>query len=166
MNGNGAIGRKYVEAISARDLETAAAMWKPGGIDNLVGIAQLRAPDEVVAYFEDFYRAIPNLRGEVVSVTADDDRAVVLWRMSGTFNGVGSVIGVAPNGKPFELLGVDYLQIQDGKIVSNTSISNAMDFARQIALLPAQGSVAERIAFSLVNSVAPILRTVRARRTK
>jgi hypothetical protein len=62
--------------------------------------------------------------------------------------------------------GTDVLVIRDNMIVSNTAITNGLEFARQLAIMPRQGSPAERVIFGFVNSIAPLAKAVRARTTK
>lgn len=160
-----AIGRNYVLALADQNWDAAASLWAPDGVDDLVGVAELHGPEEVIEYFKAFAAAVPDLVADIMSVTAQDDRAVVHWRMRGTFNGTGTLLGLAPNGRTFDMLGTDVLTIRDGKIVHNAAITNGLEFARQLAIMPPSGSLTERVLFGLVNSVAPIARTVRARKT-
>jgi steroid delta-isomerase-like uncharacterized protein len=166
VNQVAAIGRDYVELLGQKQLQRALALWEPGSIDHLVGIGDLRAPDEVAPLFEDMYAAVPDLHLEIQSVTAQDDRAVVLWRVSGTFDGTGTYLGVRPNGTTFDVEGVDILTITDGRIVYNTSIMNGLDFARQIGLMPRQNSPAERAMYKIANLAAPVAKAVRRRRRR
>ncbi|WP_159921043.1 MULTISPECIES: nuclear transport factor 2 family protein [Nocardia] len=55
----GSVARRYVEAIGEQDWETVADCWRPGALDVFVGIADLRAPDEIVAYFRDVMSRFP-----------------------------------------------------------------------------------------------------------
>lgn len=160
------IGRAYIEALAEKDWDTAASLWEPGAVDNLVGIAELCAPGEVIEYFQGFAAAVPDLDAQIISVTAQDDRAVVHWRMRGTFNGTGAVLDLAPNGRAFDMLGTDVLVIRNGRIASNTAITNGLEFARQLAIMPPQGSTVERVLFGLLNSLAPLVKTLRARNSK
>ncbi|MEV6426204.1 ester cyclase [Nocardia sp. NPDC051463] len=162
----GAVARRYIEAIAAQDWETVAACWQPGAIDDFVGIARLRAPEDVVDYFRAIHRAVPDFRAEIISVTEQDDRAAVHWRMWGTFDGTEPLIGVAPNGCALNILGTDVFVVHDGAIAANTAIANGLEIARQLAIMPAQGSRAERLMFMLVNSVAPVTKALRARRRR
>lgn len=160
------IARAYVEALADRRFAEAAAMWAPDGVDNLVGVAVLHGRDEVREYFTAFAAAVPDLESEILSVTGQDDRAAVHWRMRGTFNGTEKLIGLAPNGRRFEMLGTDLITVRDGKIVSNVAITNGLEVARQLAVMPPQDSLTERIAFGLVNLTAPIGKAIRARRPR
>lgn len=159
-----AVARAYMEAMAAQDLKTACALWEPGGIDDLVGIAELRAPDEVVDFFGQLFAAVPDFVFEIESITAQDERAVVSWHMRGVFNGTGKAMGLAPNGRAIDVRGCDQLIIRDGLITHNTAIMNGLEFARQIALLPPQNSALERVLYALVNATAPVGKAIRARR--
>ncbi|MBF6466895.1 ester cyclase [Nocardia beijingensis] len=159
----GAVARRYVEAIGGQDWQTAADCWRPGAIDVFVGVADLRAPDEIVAFFRDVHAAVPDLAVDILSVTAQNERAVVHWRMRGRFDGTAMLIGLAPNGRRLDLLGTDVFVVRDGLIESNTAIVNGLDLARQLAVLPPQHSVAERVLFGLANSIAPLGKAIRTR---
>ncbi|WP_454195770.1 ester cyclase [Nocardia sp. Marseille-Q1738] len=159
----GSVARRYVEAIGAQDWATVAECWQPGALDVFVGVADLHAPGEIVAFFRDVHAAVPDLTVEILSVTAQDERAVVHWRMRGRFDGTAQLIGLAPNGRQLNLLGTDVFVVRDGLIVSNTAIVNGLDLARQLAVLPPQHSIAERVLFGLTNSIAPLGKAIRAR---
>lgn len=161
----GVVAREYMEAMARKDLARAATMWAPGGSDDLVGLATLSAPNEVVAYFADVFAAVPDLRFDILSITEQDDRAVVHWRMRGRFDGIGAMMGLAPNGRQIDVQGLDLLTVRDGLIVSNTAITNALEMARQLALLPPQGSRREKVLYGLVNLTAPAAKAVRQRRS-
>jgi glyoxylase-like metal-dependent hydrolase (beta-lactamase superfamily II) len=80
---------------------------------------------------------------QVVSTTTEGDRCGVHWRLTGTFAGPESFGGVAPTGTPIDLEGFDLLSVRDGLIQSNDAFTDSMTFARQIGMMPAQGSTAE-----------------------
>ncbi len=52
--------------------------------------------------------------------------------------------GIAPTGNSFELDGVDHFVLRDGKIESNFVVFDQLQFARQIGMMPADGSTADR----------------------
>ncbi|HET7690798.1 MAG TPA: ester cyclase [Nocardioidaceae bacterium] len=163
---NAALGRQYVEALFAQDLDTATACWGPEMVDDLVGIARLTSTAEVRAIFQDMYAAVPDMIGEIESVTADDERVVVLWRVRGTFGGTGKFLGLKPNGRPMDMQGVDVLTVRDGKLVRNTSLTNAAELARQLAVLPPADGKLEKTLYGLVNLAAPLGKRIRERRTR
>jgi glyoxylase-like metal-dependent hydrolase (beta-lactamase superfamily II)/ketosteroid isomerase-like protein len=138
------IARRYFAAIDAHDLEQAVSLWADGGRENVRGQVDTQAPEGVRAFIGELIGALPDLSMHVVSTTTEGDRCGVQWRITGTFAGPGSFGGVAPTGNPIELEGFDLLTVRDGLIQSNDAFTDSMTFARQIRMLPPQGSSAEQ----------------------
>jgi glyoxylase-like metal-dependent hydrolase (beta-lactamase superfamily II)/predicted ester cyclase len=147
-----AVARRYFGAIDARDVEEAVSQWADGGREHVRGQFDVLAPEGIRAFVEELLGAAPDLHMEVISTTTEGDRCALLWRMTGTFAGPGCFGDLAPTGDPIELEGLDLLTVRDGLIQSNDGFSNTMEFARQIGLLPAQGSGAERRMASAFNA--------------
>ncbi len=161
------VARAYLKAIDARDLDAATALWKPGSIDRLVGMADLRAPDEIKAYFENLFAAIPDFKLTILSITAQKESAAVRWSMTGTFDGTTRIEGFAANGASIELEGIDLLTIREGEIVDNVAYTNGVELARQIGAMPPQGSRAEKAmcaAFNAKTNAGGLLGKLRERR--
>ena len=101
------------------------------------------APEGVREFLGSLLGAVPDLSMEVLSTTTEGERCGVHWRMKGTFAGPGSYGGIAPTGAPVELEGFDLLTVRDGLIQNNDAFTDSMTFARQIGMMPGQGSSAE-----------------------
>lgn len=138
------VARAYLQAISDHDLDAAAALWEPGGVDTLVGMAELRVPGEFQAWFSNLFLAIPDFILEVTSVTAQKETAAVRWVGRGTFDGTAKFEGLSPTGARIEIHGCDVMTVRDGLILENFGYLNGADLARQLGALPPQGSLAER----------------------
>lgn len=138
-----AIALRYFEAIAARDLDTAVGMWAEGGRENVRGQVDVLAPEGVRAFLGELLGAVPDLRFEIVSTTAQDDRCAVQWRLSGTFAGPGRLNGIEPTGDRMAMEGVDLLTVSDGLIQSNDAFPDSIALPRQLGMIPAQGSSAE-----------------------
>ncbi|HEX4564569.1 MAG TPA: nuclear transport factor 2 family protein [Solirubrobacteraceae bacterium] len=138
------VARRYFEAIGARDLDAAVAMWAPGGRENVRGQVDVRAPEGVRDFIGELLDAFPDLDFEVVSTTTEGERCAVQWRLRGTFAGPGSVSGIAPTSDRVQMEGVDLLTIRDGLIQSNDAFPDSISLPRQIGMMPAQGTTAER----------------------
>lgn len=150
--GPATLARAYFKALDEHDLDAAAALWKPGAIDRAIGLFELRAPDEIKAWFGTMFRAFPDMRLEVISVTSQKDQAAVRWVGRGTFDGTGKFEGLVPNGASVEMQGCDVFTVADGLIVENNAYMNGADLARQLGALPPAGSVAERAMTSALNA--------------
>ncbi|HEY4997164.1 MAG TPA: MBL fold metallo-hydrolase [Solirubrobacteraceae bacterium] len=147
-----AVARRYFAAIDARDLETAVAMWAPGGRENVRGRVDVLAPEGVRDFIGELIDAFPDLDMQVLSTTSEKDRCGVQWRLRGTFAGTGHLGGIAPTGARLEIEGFDLITVRDGLITSNDAFTDSMTFARQVGMLPAQDSGAERRMMGAFNA--------------
>ena len=141
----------YFDALTARDVDAAAACWAPDGVDNMIGQTSLAGPDGVRAFFGDLFAAFPDFAFGVESVTAEDDRVAVRWSATGTFSGPGSFQGIAPTGQHVTLTGLDLLRVGDGLIVHNDAFTDGLGLARQLGLMPPQGSRADTAMLGAFN---------------
>jgi hydroxyacylglutathione hydrolase len=146
------IARRYFAAIDARDLELAVSLWADGGRENVRGQVDVLAPEGVREFIGGLIGALPDLNMQVVSTTSEGDRCGVQWRLTGTFAGSSGFGGIAPTGSPVTLEGFDLLTVREGLIHSNDAFSDSTTFARQIGMLPPQGSSAEQRMMGAFNA--------------
>ena len=162
----GQIVKAYFAALADRDLDAAAALWKPGSIDRLHGLADLKAPGDIKAYFGNLYSAFPDAKLELLEVASSGKNGAGRWRLTGTFIGPGRFQGLLPTGSAVEIEGCDMLRVEDGLIVENNAYTNAAQLAQQLGLLPPQGSTADRAvtnAFNAKTTAVAALRKLRDR---
>ena len=152
-----AVARRYFDAINARNLDAAVEMWAPGGRENVRGQVDVTAPEGVRAFIGDLLGAVPDVRFELLSTTTQEDRCAVLWRLTGTFAGPGSLGGIAPTGHPLTMEGIDLLTVRDGLIQANDAFPDSISLPRQIGMLPAQGSAADQRMMGAFNAKTRLL---------
>ena len=152
------IARAYFDAVAARDVEGMIECWAPGGIENIAPIGTLTAPDGVRAFFTELFAAVPDQKFEVLDVVAARNQAAVRWRATGTFCGA-PFQGVEPTGSRIEMEGIDLLTVGDGLIQRNDAYYDSTQFARQIGMLPARDSIAERGMTNAFNARTRITRS-------
>jgi steroid delta-isomerase-like uncharacterized protein len=153
------VARSYFSAVSARDPEKMAEHWHVEGVDDIVPVAVLRGPVEVEGYFRELFRAMPDFDFRVQNVVADERRAAVEWRATGTFTG-GPLMGLEPNGRRIELRGVDLAEVEDKKLVRNTAYYDGAAMARQLGMLPEQDSGAEKAMKGAFNAVTKVRKAI------
>ena len=158
------IARDYFARVTARDLDGMLEFWEPGKGANIHGIVDLVAPDSYRAWFANLFAAIPDLRLEVEEVVADETRAAVRWRARGVFDGTAQFEGFDPNGAEIEMVGLDLLTFENGKLVDNQAYTNGMQLARQIGAMPPQGSRGEAAMTGAFNLKTRIAKAIAARR--
>ena len=149
---SGDVARRYFEAIAARDLESALALWAPGGVERIVGQREITAPDGVRELQNELNGAFPDLAWEVLDVIAEETKVAVRWRARGTFAGPGTFQGFVANGAHLEIEGCDVLTINaEDKIERLDAYLDGGDVARQLGVLPPAGSRAEQNLTKLAN---------------
>jgi steroid delta-isomerase-like uncharacterized protein len=131
--------------------------------DDIVAIGEFRGRDAVREFFAELFEAMPDYDMEIEQVIADSTAVAVRWRASGTFEG-GPFQGIQPSGRRVEIRGVDLIEVEGEHIVRNTVYYDGAAFARQIGMLPREGSIADRAALRLFNGRARLLRLLRRRR--
>jgi hypothetical protein len=89
----------------------------------------------------------------------------VRWRARGTFNGSAQFEGFDPTGAEIEMVGLDLLTIENGKLVDNQAYTNAMQLARQIGAMPPQGSPADKTMIGAFNLKTRIANAIKSRRS-
>jgi steroid delta-isomerase-like uncharacterized protein len=118
---------------------------------------------EIRAYFEATFAAIPDLAVEMLAIVEQGDEVFVRWRISGTQS--GRLQGLEGTGRKLRLDGVDHFTLRDGKIASNFVIYDQLQWARQIGLMPEDGSAADRALKTAFNAKTKLAKELQARRS-
>ncbi len=133
----------YFAALVDRDVETAVALWEPGGRENVRGQVDTTAPEGVRTFLSGIFGSFPDFAFTVLSTTTQDDRCSVRWTASATFAGPDAFHGIEPNGASVTIEGVDELTVRDGKIVENNAYADGAGLMRALGVLPPEGSKQE-----------------------
>jgi steroid delta-isomerase-like uncharacterized protein len=155
--------RAYFDDIARRDSAAAAAHWSENGVDDIGPVGVLRGPAEIRAFFDSLFAAVPDLTTTVTRLVPGERDGAVEWRMEGTFTGA-PYMGIEPTGKRVEIAGVDLFELEDDKLASCAGYFDGASFARQIGMLPADGSGADRAMKGAFNAVTKVRRAVAERR--
>jgi steroid delta-isomerase-like uncharacterized protein len=155
--------RSYFEAMDRRDAPEMAAHWREDGVEDVVPVGVLRGRDELRDYFASMFAAMPDARTTVTRLIAGEQSCAVEWRLEGTLDGA-PFMGIEPTGKHVEIRGFDLFELEDAELVSNTAYFDGMGFARQIGMLPPDGSGTDRAMRGAFNAVTKLRRAVAERR--
>jgi steroid delta-isomerase-like uncharacterized protein len=151
--------RSYFEAMDNRDAHAMASHWREDGVEDVVPVGVLRGHDELRDYFASLFAAMPDARTTVTRLVAGEQSCAVEWRLEATLNGA-PLMGIEPNGRHIEIRGFDLFELEDGELVSNTAYFDGAGLARQIGMLPADGSGADRAMKGAFNAVTKLRRAV------
>ena len=129
---------RYTEAINAHDPVAIGALFAPDGtLEEPAGRAAGR--DEVVAYWQQFFAAFPDLR--VVDEVEGDggDTAINEWSAVGTHLGpLETPDGtVEATGRSIALRGCDVIGVRGGEITGHRVYYDPVQLGAQLGLEPA-----------------------------
>lgn len=105
------------------------------------------------------FGAIPDWHIQIVGLAEQGEDVFVQWHMTGTHS--GPLLGIAPTGRALAIDGIDHFVLRDGKLVSNFVVVDQLQYARQIGMMPPDGSPADTAmkgAFSAWTKLARRLR--------
>ena len=156
--------RSYLEAMNRRDPEAMVAHWREDGVEDIVPVGILRGRDELRDYFASLFAAMPDARTTITRLVAGEQSCAVEWRLEATLSGA-PFLGIEPTGKHIEIRGFDLFEVEDGELVSNTAYFDGAGIARQIGMLPADGSGADRAMKGAFNAMTKLRRALAERRT-
>lgn len=121
-----------------------------------------RGKAEVQEFMRASFRAFPDLRFSEPAprvMATDGDLVLWAWRMEGTQDGEIEPPGFAPTGAGMGVDGVDHWIFRDGRIARYRAYYDMNDLARQLGIVPAAGSRAERGMVRLQRLQARLRRT-------
>ena len=145
------VARAAFDAVISRDPDGIAAQGAPDSVDDFVAIGEVHGQAAIRAFFRDLFAAFPDFEMTVDRIVADDTTAVVQWHAAGAFTG-GPFQGILPTGRRIGIRGADVMEIDGGLVRHNTIYYDGAGFARQIGMLPAMGSRADRAMVSAFNA--------------
>lgn len=131
------------DALNRRDLDVLAELDHPDVVDDFVAIGVFRGVGGVRAFFVELFDAFPDVRMQVEHIVEDEGHAVVQWHATGTFTG-RPFQGIHATGRSVELRGCDVMRIEDGLLRYNTIYYDGLGFARQVGMVPRQGTAADK----------------------
>ena len=156
--------RSYYEAMANRDVGAMLAHWSDEGVEDVVPIGVIRGREELRGFLSELFAAMPDASTTITRLIAGEQDCAVEWRLEGTFDGAG-FMGIEPTGSRVELREVSVVELKDDQIVGITAYFDGASFARQIRMLPPDGSGVDRAMKGAFNTVTKLRRAVAGRRT-
>jgi predicted ester cyclase len=157
------VAEAALASFATRDADRVAANVHPDGVETFLPIGEFRGRAAIRAFWHELFTAFPDFEIEATRIVADDSNAAVYWRARGTFTGA-PFQGIEPTCDRIEILGTDAMEIADGLITRNTVYWDGAAFARDLGLLPPQGSRTERTMLAAFNARTRARSLLRRRR--
>jgi steroid delta-isomerase-like uncharacterized protein len=159
---NADVIRWSFEQLNRQDLSALRQLWTADTVERFPD-RTCHGTDEIAAYFEATFAALPDFHIEVEALVEHGDDVLARWHLTATQE--GRIQGIDGTGKRLELDGVDHFTLKDGKIASNFVIFDQMQWARHVGLLPPDGSAADRAVKAAFNAKTRVAKEIQARRS-
>lgn len=141
--------RRTLDALNRGEPSELREYWDAAGTERFPD-RTCHGIDEIVAYFEEALAAIAGWRMELLAVAEQGEDVFVQWHLTGKHS--GPIQGIEPTDKSVAIDGIDHFVIRDGKIVSNFVVFDQMQYARQLGLMPPEGSAGDRAVKAAFNA--------------
>ena len=149
------------DRINAKDVESLRNFFWAADSTVHFPTGTCHGSAEIAAYFDQVFAAVVDFAFEMVSIAESGNDVLVHWHLTGRH--VGTFVGIAATGRRIDFEGFDHFVIEDGKVVTNTVRYDQMEFARQIKLLPPDGSISDRALKAAFNATTRVVGIVRRR---
>jgi steroid delta-isomerase-like uncharacterized protein len=148
-----AVVRSLFERFNEGDLDAAATLVTDDF--ELIDVADgrtFKGPGGLREWLGVFRTALPDARTEIVNVLAEGGRVATEHIGRGTHNGpfVTPAGTIPPTGRRVELLIGEFYELRDGRIARMTVYYDTTAMMRQLGLMPARGSAAEKALTALM----------------
>lgn len=124
------VRRLYEEAINQRRFELLTELIAP----EYMGPRGKRGPAGFAGVVENLVAGVPDIHFEIEETLSTEGAAAVRWRWSGRH--AGTLVGVAPTGKPVTTTGIGIYHVAGGKIVRSYLETDRLGVLQQIGVVP------------------------------
>jgi steroid delta-isomerase-like uncharacterized protein len=126
-------GRHYVEVIwNQADLSRLEEFTAPDIVRHDPASGVQRGFDEYHAVVTALHTAFHPMHFTINWQVGEGDTAAHHWTVTGTH--VGEFLGNAPTGKQFTLDGISIYRVQDGKLIEERTVWDALGMVKQLDL--------------------------------
>jgi steroid delta-isomerase-like uncharacterized protein len=147
----------FEDCLNHQDVAPLRAFWTDETVERFPD-ETCHGADAIANYFARCFTGMPDFHMEIRALVEDGDHVFVHWRLTGTHR--GPFAGIEPTGRSLAIDGMDHFELHDGRVVSNFVVFDQMQVARQLGVLPADGSPADRAmksAFNVKTRVAELI---------
>lgn len=156
------VATRIAAALRERNLDLIRDLDHPDVVRDFVAIRVFRGVDACQDFFAELLAAFPDFDIAIMHLIADGDQVVMQWLATGTFAG-SPFQGIHATGRHVELRGCDVMRFDQGRLRHNTVYYDGLDFARQIGLLPREGSAQDKALTAAFNASTDVRTRIRSR---
>ncbi len=122
--------KKFGEAVNTGQLELLRDLISSDSLDHDPAPGQGTGPDGYIKFFTMMRTAFPDLKIEVETLVADEDKVAFAYTVTGTHQGI--FMKVAPTGKTIKARGLQISKFANGKMVERWGSSDELGILQQL----------------------------------
>lgn len=128
----------HYRAFNERDFSNVSKTHSPDLVTIEPGSGTIEGIEAFMAHTQGFLTAFPDARLEILSVTEDEERAVIEGVFAGTNTGIlGPPAGeLPPTGRSLSMPNCDVFEAEAGRISRHRVYYDQMGFLVQLGLMP------------------------------
>ncbi|HTW05774.1 MAG TPA: ester cyclase [Streptosporangiaceae bacterium] len=130
---NLAVQARCGELLQAREFDRLGEVFAADVVDHDPSLNQLPGVEGVKQFWKGFHSSFPDYDLKVDAVSADDDYATIVYRISGTHR--GDYMGVPPTGRHFDVRGIQLGRFVNGMFVERWGSSDGMGILTQLGIV-------------------------------
>ena len=155
------LAARFFEAFGRRDVDAMMSMVSEDITEDLAGFGVINGIEQDRTFLTALFESFPDLETQVTRTVAAGNVVAVEWRRRGTFTG-RPWQGLPASGRPFNFRGCALVEVDGNRIKRVDVYSDSAEFARDIGVLPPEGSFGERVALAAFRVRARLRRAIRA----
>ncbi|MDX1620832.1 MAG: ester cyclase [Nitriliruptorales bacterium] len=140
----------YTAALDDHDIDGLLATLSDDIELTWVPVGTFHGKAEVRSALEELFTAFPDFSRPESQRIVSDDRAALEYQASGTFEG-GPFAGLEPTGNKGTIDVCEFMELANGRIVRSTVYWDGMQMARELGVMPAEGSPGDKAMTALIN---------------
>jgi len=134
---NKALVQQMIRLIESGDLNAVDQVIAPNWVNHDSSLPPLQGYEGFKQLSMLFRSAFPDLHGEIEDMLAEGDKVAVRSRWLGT--NTGSLQGMPPTGKAFDITETGIFRVVDGKVTDNWVSFDMFGLLQQLGVIPSMG---------------------------
>jgi steroid delta-isomerase-like uncharacterized protein len=126
---------EFYAAMNNQDLDDIMSRMDDSVVDHQLPPEMPNGKEGAAAFFKMMFGSTPDMKFEILDMLISGNRAAIRSRVTGTQT--GEFLGMPATGKPFDVEGIDIVEVNDDeKVVEHWGIFDAMKMMQQTGLVP------------------------------
>ena len=125
----------FYAAMNKKDLDGVLSMMDDAVVDHQIPPEMPNGKAGATAFFNMMFGSAPDMSFEILDSLVSGNRIAIRSRVTGTQT--GPFMQMPATGKPFDVEGIDIVQVNDeGKVTEHWGIFDFMTMMQQVGLVP------------------------------